>query len=208
MKRAVSRSVNRSFGSTKLFVENPIPGVGDEGCRLPSPSRINTLPKIQQAFFFISTCGSLFLLSFLSLLIIERMNMMGIYNNNYIPVVIGFLYSLAGLSHFTMSESFCNIMPSNGAWGFWYLPGSKKFHVDWTGCVEIFGGLSLIIGSISSILGYQLHWIFGSLLSDVSFALLLLTILITPANIYMITHGAKLPIDGPEVSALLKSIPF
>lgn len=30
-------------------------------------------------------------------------------------------------------QGFKNMYPHQGAWGFWYLPGSDKFHVQWTG---------------------------------------------------------------------------
>ena len=32
----------------------------------------------------------------------------------------------------------------------WYLPGSKEFHVAWTGVVEFLAGLWLIIGAAST----------------------------------------------------------
>ena len=42
------------------------------------------------------------------------------------------------------------MMPAQGAWGFWYLPGSKGFHVAWTGAVEFLAGLWLTIGAVST----------------------------------------------------------
>jgi uncharacterized membrane protein len=90
-------------------------------------------------------------------------------------------------------------VPSIDTQGFWYLPGSKEFHVEWTGVAEILGGLGLTIGGLSSALGTLMPGAFGSLTSDAALFILVLTVLVTPANIYMFTHGAKLPVDGPEV---------
>ena len=42
------------------------------------------------------------------------------------------------------------MMPAQGAWGVWYLPGSKEFHVAWTGVVEFLAGLWLTIGAVST----------------------------------------------------------
>jgi hypothetical protein len=42
-------------------------------------------------------------------------------------------------------------MPAQGAWGFWYIPGSKSFHVAWTGVVEFLAGFWLAIGAISKL---------------------------------------------------------
>ena len=61
----------------------------------------------------------------------------------------------------------------------------------WTGIAEIVLGLWLAIASLP--LDMQLQQ------SQPALGLLLLTIAVTPANIYMFTHGAKLPINGPEV---------
>lgn len=35
--------------------------------------------------------------------------------------------------------------------------------------------------------------------SDAAAGLLLLTAVVTPANVFMYTHGAKLPMEGPEI---------
>lgn len=43
-------------------------------------------------------------------------------------------------------------MPAQGAWGFWYLPGSKSFHVAWTGVVEFLAGLWLTLGAVSKLI--------------------------------------------------------
>ena len=51
------------------------------------------------------------------------------------------------LSHLV---GYVNMMPAQGAWGVWYLPGSKEFHVAWTGVVEFLAGLWLIIGAAST----------------------------------------------------------
>ena len=45
---------------------------------------------------------------------------------------------------------YINMMPAQGAWGVWYLPGSKEFHVAWTGVVEFLAGLWLTIGAVST----------------------------------------------------------
>ena len=80
-----------------------------------------------------------------------------------------------------------NIMPAWGAWGFWYLPGSKEFHVVWTGIVEIIAGLWLGLATLFSFLNVSsLPTIWANPIADASAVLLSLTILVTPANIYMV----------------------
>lgn len=113
--------------------------------------------------------------------------------------ILGFIYFAAGIAHFKIEDEFCNIYPSQGAWGFWYLPGSKEFHVEWTGVAEVIGGLGLVIGGLNDVLR------FASDVNITAFAslwLLVLTILVTPANIFMLTHGAKLPMNGPTIPIL------
>jgi hypothetical protein len=38
----------------------------------------------------------------------------------------------SGVAHFTEEQGFKNMYPHNGAWGLWYLPGSKRFR-EWQG---------------------------------------------------------------------------
>lgn len=57
----------------------------------------------------------------------------------------------------------------------------------------------MLIGGLSNLGLFTLPSYLGPVLQDGAKSLLYLTILVTPANIYMLTHGAKLPIDGPEV---------
>ncbi len=86
------------------------------------------------------------------------------------------------------------------------MPGSAKFHVIWSGIVEFVAGLCLISSRIASFFNIDLH-VYSILFktdiyirsSDFAFILLILTILVTPANIYMYTHGARMPINSPQV---------
>ena len=73
---------------------------------------------------------------------------------------------------------------AQGAWGFWYLPGSPSLHVRWTGVANILGGLGVVIGAMNP--PSIPHW----LLRRAATLLLFVTVVSTPANIYMWTHNA------------------
>ena len=77
-----------------------------------------------------------------------------------------------------------------GAWGFWYLPGSASFHVNWTGVAEIAGGAGVLLGALPPVASAL-----PSLGPSAAFGLYLLTWAVTPANVYMFTHNAPGP--GP-----------
>jgi uncharacterized membrane protein len=167
------------------------PGVGDEGCKLPSPSRVNTrsLPEQAAVFFLIaaglyaSTAASITIYEYIKGLFPDAINA---WQSTF--GLIGFLFALAGASHFTLKKDFVNIMPSQGAWGFWYLPGSKEFHVAWTGVVEFVAGLWLGLSTIGSFFPSlpSLPYLSTSPISDSALVLLSLVIGVTPANIYMV----------------------
>jgi uncharacterized membrane protein len=186
------------FGSSR---PDAIPGIGDDGCAMPSLSKVNTLSVRTQGLVFFGCClalygGTVGLVSGIEALKHSYPATMGSWMNTW--PILGPLFMLAGLSHFSMQEGFVNMMPAQGSWGLWYLPGSKKFHVAWTGIVEFLAGLWLTIGASSDLLfGISLPDAFelgtGSVISDASFVLLALVIAVTPANIYMFTHGALLP---------------
>ena len=109
------------------------------------------------------------------------------------PVPLGLIFTAAGVAHFTMLEGFCNIYPGRGAWGFWYLPGTASFHVKWTGVAEIAGGVGLALGGLG--VGPM------GLMQASAAGLVALTLAVTPANIYMFTHGAQFPV-GVEVPVI------
>lgn len=105
--------------------------------------------------------------------------------------LLGLALSAAGIAHFTLLQEFCNIYPGRGAWGVWYLPGTSSFHVKWTGIAELAGGVGLALGGLG--LGEEL-----GLERAAAAGLFALVLAVTPANIYMFTHGAQLP-EGLEV---------
>lgn len=121
------------------------------------------------------------------------------------PVTLGLVFSLAGVTHFTVKKEYENIFPSEGAWGIWNVPGGREFHVAWTGAAELAGGLGLLASGVSSFAGIGGNLATTPFLtsagleSDVAAALFLLVLLVTPANIFMFTHGAKLPMEGESV---------
>jgi uncharacterized membrane protein len=186
-----------------------IPGVGPEGCQLPSPSRINTVPKPLQAKAVVGIFAALFLgtQAFSSVLTDWTAHYEWAQTFRYSwPVVLGAVFVAAGVTHFTVEDEYCNIYPSRGTWGLWYLPGSPQFHVQWTGVAEIFGGVGLLLGGAIDSPLFPVYFdspnLLSSnagLLSDSAAALCLLTLAVTPANIYMYTHGARLPKEGPAV---------
>ncbi len=79
-----------------------------------------------------------------------------------------------------------------GAWGLWHLPGSDSFHVNWTGVAEAAGGVGLLASTLPPVAD-ALPW----LRSTAALGLFLLSVAVTPSNIFMATHNAPGP--GPKV---------
>jgi len=106
-------------------------------------------------------------------------------------------------------------MPHKGAWGgLWQLPGTARFHVEWTGYAEILGGAGLLVGSagaaVASLLGKPNALgpsdvpaldILQSLEPISAAALFALTCAVTPANLYVWSHNAPQPGPPPPTGA-------
>ena len=74
----------------------------------------------------------------------------------------------------------------------------------WTGVAEfVLGGL-LTAGACTRLLSSGSAG--DGLVSSAALGLLLLTVLVTPANIYMYTHGAKLPTNSPQVRTYCRNV--
>ncbi len=199
-----SKRGNTSSSSLSFFKKNvPEP---EAVLIQPSPSGVNTLPESTQAAIFFAIFAALGALTipFSSFLDTITLNFEWVQTWRYTWPLLGAIYAAAGVTHFTIQDDYENIYPEKGAWGIWYLPGSSEFHVKWTGVAEILGGLGLLIGGAFDAFApvySNIPNLFtdAGIGSDSAAALLLLTIAVTPANIYMYTHGAKLPVDGPEI---------
>ncbi|CAJ1329616.1 unnamed protein product, partial [Effrenium voratum] len=110
--------------------------------------------------------------------------------------ILGAVYMAAGVAHFTAKEAFEAIYPPQGTWGFWYLPGSASFHVAWTGVAEIAGGAGLFLGALLLAAAGAFSWEVPKAVRQLHAAAALglfgLTWAVTPANVYMYTHGAQM----------------
>jgi uncharacterized membrane protein len=180
-------------------------GVGEEGCKLRSPSGVNTMDDTTQAAVFVGIMITIGLCTSIlnAMLSSLTVNYEWFQSFRYSwPIVLGLFYTTVGVTHFTHARQHKNIVPYRGAWGgLWKVPGSAEFHVAWTGVVEVVGGMGLLTGGLINLLAPSLYVsapnIFTSagLQSDCAAALYVLTWAVTPANVYSFTHGAKIPIE-------------
>ena len=116
------------------------------------------------------------------------------------PSLFGSIFALVGIAHFVYCDNFARIVPPPGTWGgLWQIPAPGRqrlrisygaYHSYWTGLVEFFGGLWLLLSS-SSLSSQDAH------VEAPATLLFFLTIAVTPANLYMFTHnvgpGGKIP---------------
>jgi len=189
-----------------------------------APSGVNALPESQQAAVVLAifiglaldTWGLLFLFDKLRSVLPE-----GWFENwQKTWPLAGIAYMAAGSAHFTAPDAFRAIFPPVGTWGIWYLPGSAEFHVAWTGAAEIMGGAGLFLGSVilglASIFRWEVPALFRQLHALSALGLFVLTIAVSPSNIYMYTHGAQMigltpsdvpvPVEGHYARAALQAL--
>lgn len=185
-------------------------GLTADAAQLPvAPSGVNSLPESEQTFVVLAIFGLLAVGSFVLLAVFEQLRRalpegwFAAWQKTW--PFLGFVYMAAGVAHFTAKDAFEAIYPPQGTWGFWYLPGSPEFHVIWTGVAELLGGTALFVGAILLAAADTFKWTLPSWVRELhalsALGLFLLTIVVSPANIYMYTHGAQMigltPSDVP-----------
>lgn len=104
------------------------------------------------------------------------------------PKAFGIIFAVVGVLHFVFVDNFAKMVPPKGTWGgLWQAPAPfqeelgiqsyEAYHSYWTGVAECLGGIWLLAAG------------FGLTSTDAPANLLfLLTIGVTPANLYMFTH--------------------
>jgi hypothetical protein len=192
----------RAPNATTAVTVSVTPGIGEEGCRLPSPSRINMLPESYQTDMFFGTYASV-----VGRVILINM-VLPLYQfspSRGVQVFLGSFYAFVGLMQISSIDDSANVYPPLGTWGLWDLPGSKEFHVAWTGAAQILGGGGLVVARLlltslfsNSPLGATWTAISRFLSSFSAGGLFLLMLAMLPVDIYMYTHGAKFPRDAHE----------
>lgn len=163
-----------------------------------APSGIDGLPLYEQTaiFFGIYALLGASTLAGISLTAVmkQQIGLFRAYTRTWF--VLGAIFALAGYAHFAINDAFTAIYPPPSTWGIWYLPGSAQFHVAWTGVCEILGGVGLVVGGLARELKPESG--VAKLAPISAAALFALTLAVTPANIYMYTHGATMIGAGPD----------
>jgi uncharacterized membrane protein len=186
-----------------------------------SPSGVSEWPAVAQMGVFAGTYAGLAggTLVGCSLLDTFSRSVVGLerwrtsFIDTALPLLLGVFFASAGAGHFVAAEAFQAIYPPPGTWGFWFVPGSAAFHVAWTGVVEGLGGAGLLVGGFQNLLRSEeqeedTSMVEKSVLPAAALVLFLLTIIVTPANIYMFTHGATMGPDMPPLDISFHAIRF
>lgn len=200
-------------------------GCSAEAAQMPlAPSGVNGLPESQQAFAVVAIFALLSVGTFGLLALFDQVRRalpegwFSAWQRTW--PILGLVYMAAGSAHFTAKDAFESIYPPPGTWGFWYLPGSAEFHVLWTGVAELLGGAGLFLGAIVLALADAFKWTLPPLVSELhalsALGLFALTIVVSPANIYMYTHGAQMvgltpgdatiPVEGHYIRCALQVV--
>ncbi|KAJ8901496.1 hypothetical protein NDN08_007341 [Rhodosorus marinus] len=146
---------------------------------------ISSLSKRAQALATIGIATGILVLAFAIVVVLETI----LGKRSIVWVVLriaGLLFVAGGVAHFVYPESYARIVPSWGAWGWWYIPGSPNFHVIWSGIAEILGGLGVLLGGVPYVPGWVGPWSANALFA--------LTVCVTPANLFSLTHDEPGPL--------------
>mmetsp|Transcript_17705 Transcript_17705/g.55810 ORF Transcript_17705/g.55810 Transcript_17705/m.55810 type:complete len:242 (-) Transcript_17705:37-762(-) len=193
-------------------------------CTTMLPSGVNAMPESQQAAVVLAIFAGLALDTWGLLFLFGKLR--GALPEGWFAnwqktwPLVGAVYMAAGVAHFTAAAAFESIYPPAGTWGFWYLPGSAEFHVAWTGVAELAGGAGLFLGAVILGLAGNFGWEVPPVLRQLhalsALGLFALTLAISPANIYMYTHGAQMvgltpgdapiPVEGHYARAALQAV--
>ena len=176
-------------------------------CAGISPLDIDELPVVLQASVFVGSYAGLGIGTVAGTRFLDDYSKKGlglelwrkrVVDGPVVPGLLGLLYAVAGIGHFADAPGFRSIVPPPGTWGIWYVPGSAAFHVAWTGLAEIAGGSGLLWAAFRNANSSDDDEdgdepLAAKLVQPGSAALLFgLTAVVTPANIYMFTHGATM----------------
>jgi hypothetical protein len=153
-----------SFRSTRKLLHSepqrrPTSGVNDILVERPDPSTlIAAKPGSEQQDFVFAISGALVFGTFIFINLLSGLENLlpdgwfALWRDYTWPLGLGLVFTAAGVSHFTVKQAFCNIVPPRGCWGgLWKVPhpeflglSYEEFHTYWTGIAEIAGGLFLI----------------------------------------------------------------
>lgn len=122
-----------------------------------------------------------------------------------LPYVLSSAYIAAGISHFALRDTFEAFVPPKGSWGgLWQIPAPysdnlglsyERYHNYWSGVAEIILGISMAAVTAGLVAcdesGDRINY--NYIAAAPPALLYLLTLAVTPANIYMYTHDPVVP---------------
>eukprot|EP00913_Durusdinium_trenchii_P030520 g28589.t1 len=138
-----------------------------------APSGVNALPEAQQAQVVLAIFGALALFTYV-----------------LVGPIFQFLQKILPEGWF---KGWQKTWPILGAF---YMAAGASFHVAWTGVAELLGGTGLFVGALLWGLAGALQWELPAAVKRLpalsALGLCALTCAVTPANVYMYTHGAQM----------------